>query len=157
MKPSEIVIHHSAGEDRPGLDWDGIRRYHLTPETEGGPKGGPWIDIGYHAGVDLVDQGYEILMGRPWDVPGAHCIGNNQTSLGLCFIGDFNKAAPTIEAYKTGAKLAAFWMRLFGIPLGRIYRHDTLNATDCPGALFHLGMFYNLTQEAYLNNYREGR
>jgi hypothetical protein len=147
MTPDMIVIHHSAGEDRKGLDWDGIRKYHMTPPDQGGPKDGPYIDIAYHAGVELVDQGYEILMGRPWDKRGAHCIGANSRALGLCFIGDFNKAAPTLSQLRTGARDVALWMRIWTIPLGRIYRHDTLNATDCPGSLFDLTKFLNLIQE----------
>jgi hypothetical protein len=143
MKPSEIVIHHSAGEDRPDLQWNEIRAWH----TQQPPDGLGFSDIGYHAGIEFVELSEEILMGRPWDKKGAHCLGHNQISLGLCFVGDFNKYAPRPAALKTGARIVALWIRLFGIPLGKIYRHDSLNATDCPGRLFDLTAFLNLIQE----------
>lgn len=143
MKPTEIVIHHSAGEDRPDLQWNEIRRWH----TADPPHGMGWRDIGYHAGIEWIEDGYEILMGRAWDETGAHTLGHNDLALGLCFIGDFNKYAPGPAALTAGARLVAYWMRIFGIPLAKIFRHDTLNETDCPGKLFNLTVFYNYIQQ----------
>jgi N-acetylmuramoyl-L-alanine amidase len=140
MRPEEIVIHHSATHDGPENNTAGIRKWHV------GHNG--WDAIGYHALTEYVGNGYEILIGRPWDQAGAHCLGHNQTALGFCFVGDFNKIMPPVDQLKTGAAVVAYWMRTHGIPLGKIYRHDTLNETDCPGKFFNLTAFLNLVQEA---------
>jgi hypothetical protein len=163
--PTEIVIHHAAEFDAPTLQWAGIRLFHkswavdgiIVTQQEYGRRLGahegkkfkpPWIDIGYHAGIELLEHGYEILMGRPWDAQGAHCLKHNTRALGLCFVGDFNLRTPSTAELETGAVIVAYWMRTTGIPLGKIYRHDTLNETDCPGRLFNLTAFLNLVQEA---------
>lgn len=49
MKPTHIIIHHSATNDGRTVSWEAIRWYHTR--TNG------WHDIGYHFGVELLDMG----------------------------------------------------------------------------------------------------
>jgi N-acetylmuramoyl-L-alanine amidase len=127
--PSKIVVHHSATHDGPEFSWAAIRAYH---------KSLGWLDIGYHGGAELIGGTEEILIGRPWDTIGAHCLGHNRNSLGVCFVGDFNAAPPTDAKLAAGAALIRLWMRLFKIPAENIFRHDELNDTDCPGRHFDM-------------------
>jgi hypothetical protein len=146
--PDKVLIHHSATKDAGTVDWQQIRKYHTTPESEGGPKGGPWRDIGYHGGVELVKTGtlehYEILYGRMWNQAGAHCPGQNETALGICFIGNFSLAPCSEEQLMEGAKLVAMWTKLFHIPPGEIYPHKEFKDTECPGTLFDLSELKHL-------------
>jgi hypothetical protein len=135
-KVTEIIVHHSAETDTPELNWQGIRKYHMTPASQGGPPGGPWRDIGYHAGVELVGGRYEILMGRDWEWVGAHCPGHNTISLGLCFVGNFQEHVPPDDQLRLGARMIRTWMRLYNIPLENVYPHRDFNDTDCPGKMF---------------------
>lgn len=137
MLPNKIIIHHSLTEDSGTVSWGAIRHYHTAI------KG--WADIGYHAGIELVESGdhihYEILLGRMWDKIGAHTIeeGQNWISLGLCFIGNYDEAPPPEGMLIIGGQLISFWMRLFKIPRSEIYGHrDFADYKTCPGKLFDI-------------------
>lgn len=71
----EIIVHCSA--TRAGIDFHAadIDRWHRE-------KG--WRTIGYHFVVDLDGR---IEDGRPVNQIGAHCIGHNKYSIGICYVG----------------------------------------------------------------------
>lgn len=131
-----IIIHHAAEKDSPKLNWAGIRKYHTTPEAQGGPKGGPWLDIGYHFGIENVEGSYEVLIGRPMNQTGAHCPGMNGTSFGVVFIGNFDVDEMPDEQLKVGAKFLKALMITFSIPKGNVFKHSNFNDTKCPGEKF---------------------
>jgi hypothetical protein len=84
-KIENIIVHCSAST------WgcvNEIRKWHLA-------RG--WDDIGYPIvilnsnptkGLILHSVNGSIEFGRPMDIAGAHCIGYNQKSIGICLIGD---------------------------------------------------------------------
>lgn len=148
MVPNKIIVHHSFTKDSGTVSWLAIRKYHMTPEAQGGPVGGPWKDIGYHAGIELVQTGdissYEILMGRPWDMPGAHTVGENSVSLGVCFVGNYDEVEPPKEILVVGAKLLRFWLLMFGLTPSDIYRHSQFNPKSCPGTKFDMKRLIDL-------------
>jgi hypothetical protein len=125
--PDKIIIHHSATKD--GLvfkDWTAIRNYHIN--TNG------WLDIGYHYGVESVDNQYQLMFGRPVSMEGAHCLGQNETSIGVCMVGDFTNEPPTDAQYQTLVYLIKdiIYPMVGELP---IYRHDDFYPTSCPGKL----------------------
>ena len=134
MIPSRIIIHHSATEDSGTVSWVAIRHYHTVVLH--------WSDIGYHAGCELVknvdNAYYEVLMGRMWDIVGAHAEGQNSDSLGFCFVGDFDKIKPPAKQLIAGAKALKLWMKLFNIGMNNIYRHSDFSPKTCPGSRFDL-------------------
>ena len=130
MKPTEIIVHHSLTEDGETVSWSAIRRYHTIE------KG--WLDVGYHIGIELVGKDYEVFMGRPWDEAGAHCVGHNMKSLGLCFVGNFDLKPPPHEQLILGAKVISLWMRLFGISVDHVYPHSRFADKSCPGRRFSM-------------------
>lgn len=136
MTPTEIIIHHSAGEDRPGLDAGGIRRYHM--------KDLGWLAEGYHGFVERVDGDFFSLDGRRLWWPGAHCRGRNSKALGLCFIGNYNLVLPPGEMLIKGYEKVRSWMIAYNIPASAIYKHSDFAATDCPGKLFPWDKFIRL-------------
>lgn len=150
MTPKEIYVHHSLTKDGQTVSWGAIRKYHMTPASKGGPADGPWRDIGYHAGIELVDSGgilyFEILVGRFWNVPGAHAgAGHNSESLGFCFIGNYDVSDPPAEMLERGAKfIRSCWMDPYGIPIERVRRHSDVAAKTCPGKLFPWAKFIEL-------------
>jgi N-acetylmuramoyl-L-alanine amidase len=138
MVPRSIILHHSATKDGITVSWSAIRRYHIQ-ECQ-------WLDIGYHAGIELVgDQygppHYEILFGRMWDEPGAHTTGRNNDSLGLCFVGNFDLEEPPKDQWDLGLKLVRLWMKLYGIPKDEILGHRQCAHKTCPGLKFDLERF----------------
>ena len=130
MHPEKIIIHHADVKDGPNLQTGAIRKWHVEHNH--------WQDIGYHALVELIDDRYEILMGRPWWMDGAHTLGQNTVGLGLCFVGDFNEDIPTEAQLTEGAKLIRTWMDVYVIAEKDIYPHNKFNVTDCPGKNFDM-------------------
>lgn len=135
MKPTRIIIHHSLTKDSETVSWGAIRYYHVV--TMG------WKDVGYHTGVELVKSGdheyYEAIMGRMWDESGAHTRGQNDKSLGICFIGNYDIVSPPDDALKKGGQIISLWMRLYDIPLEEIYPHRHFASyKSCPGTKFDL-------------------
>lgn len=125
--PDKIIIHHSATKDGLVLrDWDAIRDYHINTNK--------WLDIGYHYGIESVQNQYQIMIGRPLTMEGAHCLGQNTSSIGICVVGDFTKEPPPEAQYQTLTYLILEKIYpVFGeLP---VYRHDDFYATGCPGKL----------------------
>ena len=149
-----IIIHHSeTSDDGHRNDWEGIRRFHMSwrllgetitqQEAQEMIAAGerriapPWHDIGYHFGIEKVNDVLTLQTGRPlWEV-GAHCVGKNETHIGVCIVGNFDSQAPTDEQYIFTAKLCARLMREFpGIYLSGIEPHRKYAPKTCPGRLF---------------------
>ena len=135
-KWSEIAVHHSGTDDGPALNWDAIRHYHKDHNG--------WRDVGYNAGVELVGASYEVLMGRPTYMTGAHTIGHNTTALGICFVGNFNNGVPPVGQLEAGVKKIKEWMETYNIPKENVFPHKKYNDTDCPGDLFPMDKLMEL-------------
>jgi hypothetical protein len=147
MNADKVILHHSAGQDGPENNTAGIRRWHMgTPPN--GPADGPYRDVAYHALCEKVGDSYEIIMGRPWDMNGAHTVGQNSTALGICLCGNFNLAPPPDAQLLVAAKFVAMWTRIYRIPFENIFRHDFFNQTDCPGNLFDMEKFVMMVRDA---------
>lgn len=133
FQPKRIFIHHSLTKDSSTVSWGAIRKYHTETLN--------WSDIGYHCGVEMVKSGnelyYEALMGRMWDVAGAHCKGQNHDSLSICFIGNFDYYKPSEAQLIAGAKVISLWLLLFDLTIGDIHFHREYDSNkSCPGMLF---------------------
>ena len=75
-----MVLHHRAGDG----DAEGIHKLHKDRGYSG---------IGYHF---YVRKDGKIYQGRPIETVGAHTLGANQKSIGICFEGDFEKEMATL-------------------------------------------------------------
>jgi N-acetyl-anhydromuramyl-L-alanine amidase AmpD len=136
MRPSKIVLHHSLTKDGQTVSWDNIRRYHVDDLH--------WREIGYHYGIEKVDHGYEIFVGRMMTMHGAHCKqqGMNTKSLGICFVGNFDEEKPSEEQWDLGVRLVRSLCEVFAIPVHEIYGHDDFAPhKTCPGRLFDVAAF----------------
>jgi len=160
MRPEYIIVHHSLTKDGKVVDWQAIRKYHMSYRYQGeiitreranelrgsGVKGVevPWDDIGYHAGIERVGDHYEILYGRMLNRPGAHCIekGMNGRSWGVCLIGNFDPAPPPEAQWKLGILLVKSLMEVGRIPAGKVLGHRELAPyKTCPGTKFDMNKF----------------
>ncbi len=122
-KITEIIVHCSATIEGKEFDVEDIRRWHLE-------KG--WADCGYHYVVALDGQ---IQTGRPVDKVGAHCLGHNVYSLGICYIGglsdDLQPKDTRTEAQKESLlKLIKELKSLY--PGAVVHGHRDYAAKDCP-------------------------
>jgi len=148
MKPEKIIIHHSLTKDSETVSWGAIRKYHV--ETLG------FSDIGYHAGCENVGYGYsnhhyEVLYGRSWYLTGAHTIGQNDKSLGFCFVGNYDEEEPPRDMLVSGAKLIYLWMTLYNIPIEEIYGHSHFaDYKSCPGTKFDIEVLKSIIEGIWL-------
>ena len=133
MKVSEIILHHSASHDGMATNWSQIRFYHTALRG--------WKNVGYHYGIELVGQDYEVLLGRFENEDGAHCPGHNSKALGVCLVGNFEENYVPSEQYQLALKLVRQLMRNHNILLPNVYGHRELADTLCPGKYFDLDAF----------------
>jgi len=136
--PRYVILHHSLTKDSETVSWQAIRRYHTTH-----PKY-LWRDIGYHFGLELVNDRYEILVGRMMNDTGAHCreLGMNRLSFGICFIGNFDLNKPSKEIWNMGLHLVRTLMDIYKIPRANVKGHrDFALHKTCPGLMWNMGNF----------------
>ncbi|MBX7138575.1 MAG: N-acetylmuramoyl-L-alanine amidase [Oligoflexia bacterium] len=124
FSPKAIVVHHSATAADATLDE--IRRAHVA-------RG--WDDIGYHW---LLDQNGFLQVGRSDQRAGAHALGLNDASLGICCIGDYEDNPPKVEMVAALERLLIQLCRSHAIDSQAIIPHrDVIRPDDrktkCPG------------------------
>ncbi|MCP4373012.1 MAG: N-acetylmuramoyl-L-alanine amidase, partial [Deltaproteobacteria bacterium] len=99
----------------------------------------PWKDNGYNWGIEKVSYFLSICQGRSMNIPGAHCLGMNNKSVGIAFVGDFDISTPTFEHYKIGGILCAMIMNWYpAITVDRIFPHNKFANKTCPGKRFDM-------------------
>lgn len=138
---SRITVHHE-GATAYGLKsqssvaarLENIRRYHRS-------KGKEWADIGYHY---IIDPAGRVWEGRPIQVEGAHVAKTNDHNLGVMVLGNFDEQSLTSEQRNTLVGFVRSQMLRYRVPTSRLFTHQELRPTECPGR--------NL--QAYMNQMR---
>lgn len=118
-KTEGIVLHHAAAFKCTVED---IHAWHLA---------NGWAGIGYHF---FVRKDGTVYSGRPIDTVGAHAVGMNDKSVGICFEGNFEKETMPEAQKKAGAELVAYVHSIY--PGVKVSKHRDHNATACPGKNF---------------------
>ena len=114
-----IILHHRAGEG----DAESIHQTHLA---------NGWAGIGY---LFYVRKSGEVFKGRPIGTVGAHTVGKNSVSIGVCFEGNFeNEAVMPKAQLQSGRELVEYLKTLY--PKAEVRRHKDFQATACPGRNF---------------------
>lgn len=133
-KPQKIIIHHSLTADSGTVSWDAIRRYHI--EHQG------WKDIGYQYGIERVGNEYKIFKGRDEKTSGAHTVGQNSKSIGICCVGNYDIKEPPAEMlYKLVELINDISTRHGKLP---IFSHNTFAPyKSCPGTKFPMAWVIN--------------
>lgn len=125
-KPNKIILHHA---DMNGSVED-VNQVHLN---------NGWTMIGYNY---YIRKNGEIDAGRPVDAIGAHCYGQNATSIGICFEGNFMTDTMSDAQYNSGIELCKYLMQQYPA-VKEINGHKHYYNTDCPGANFPLDKMIN--------------
>ena len=121
---SKIIIHCSATPEGKDFTVADIRRWHLQ-------RG--FNDIGYHF---VIYRDGSVVNGRPIDKIGAHCLHQNNHSVGICYIGGLAadgktpKDTRTPEQRSALASLVADLRKRF--PLATVHGHNEFAAKACP-------------------------
>ena len=133
---NKIIIHCSATKEGVNVSAATIKRWHV--------KGRGWSDIGYHYVIGLDGA---IEYGREVSRSGAHTKGENETSIGICYIGGLNdksRAKDTrTEAQKTALiKILKTLTHIY--PDATIHSHFEFANKACP--CFNAGAEYQELQ-----------
>ncbi len=87
-------------------------------------------DIAYHY---VVDRGGRLWQGRDIRYQGAHVRSENEHNVGVMCLGNFDEQSPTDVQVKTLRETLVVLIRHYRIPISRVYTHQELNPTACPG------------------------
>ena len=123
-KITEIIVHCSATPEGQNFTVEDIDRWHKQ-------KG--WQGIGYHYVIYLEGS---VHKGRNEEIIGAHCLGHNAYSIGVCYIGGLDKWTKAHKDTRTDAQKRALIELLKSLkekyPNAIIYGHRDFSKKDCP-------------------------
>jgi N-acetylmuramoyl-L-alanine amidase len=123
-KITEIIVHCSATPEGRDVSANEIDRWHRN-------RG--FAQIGYHYVVRLNGV---IETGRPVDKIGAHCLGHNANSIGVCYVGGYAADGHTAKDTRTAAQKQALRNLLRELlnryPGATVHSHRDFAAKACP-------------------------
>ena len=121
---TEIIVHCTATPEGRDYPLDTIRQWH---------KERGFSDIGYHYIVHLDGK---IEDGRDVNIAGAHCVGHNSHSIGVCYIGGLSADGKTAKDTRTPAQSMTLKSLLITLrklyPTAKIHGHRDFAAKACP-------------------------
>lgn len=126
QKTTEIIVHCSATPEGKDFSIDQIRQWHKNRGFE---------DIGYHY---VVYRDGSVHAGRPENTVGAHCVGHNSISVGVCYIGGVDVDGNTPKDTRTAAQKTALRNLLtslskkYHLKKGSIHGHRDFAKKACP-------------------------
>ena len=129
-KVRRIIVHHSES------DFGSAKQFHDWHRAKG------WAGVGYHFVIGNgsgADDG-EVQVGRLPIYQGAHCLGENSDSIGICLVGSFTNRYPTDEQVKALELLLTWLCHAYKLDPNRegvITGHRDWLATSCPGSKFY--------------------
>lgn len=125
--PEYLIIHHTGGTDLEPL---ADTSHHTFEIVDSYHKSLGWGKIGYHY---FIDKAGNLTQGRKDNEEGAHTIGYNTKSLGICLAGNFDATMPTIAQRNTLTDLLLLKVKQYKIPLEKIVPHRFATGKTCYG------------------------
>jgi N-acetylmuramoyl-L-alanine amidase. len=123
-KITEIIIHCSATAEGKDFTVEDITRWHKARGFE---------TIGYHY---VVYRDGTVHLGRRLERKGAHCVGHNANSLGICYIGGCAADGKTPKDTRTVDQRIALIDLIKELkkqyPNATIHGHNEYAAKACP-------------------------
>lgn len=119
-KTEHLILHHAAANGSA----EDIHRYHVSLG---------WTGIGYHY---YIRKDGSIYRGRPENTVGAHTVGYNDISIGVCFEGNFD-----VEYMSDAQRQGGEWLVndiMTRYPNLKVGGHKDYDSTSCPGKHFSL-------------------
>lgn len=123
-KIDEIIVHCTATKEGREVSVEDVRRWHVD--------GNGWNDIGYHYLIYLDGSVHE---GRPIDKSGAHCVGHNSRSIGVCYVGGLDargKAKDTRTPAQRQSLRELIRMLKRSFPTANVFGHRDFANKACP-------------------------
>jgi len=131
-----ITVHHEGwtpvwfDDSRSTADrLDGIRKSHIDRLHA--------ADIGYHY---VIDRAGRVWEGRNISYQGAHVREHNENNIGIMVLGNFDQQQPSNAQIATLRSTLASLMKTHGVRANKVYTHQELNRTECPGRVLQASM-----------------
>ena len=123
-KINEIIVHCAATPEGKNFKAADIDRWHRERKMK---------CIGYHYVVDLDGT---VEPGRPESEIGAHCLGHNQYSIGVCYVAGLAEDGKTPKDTRTATQKEALLALLKKLrakyPKASSHGHREFAAKACP-------------------------
>jgi len=132
--PTVVITHHTGGSDSQPLSDSSNATVSMIDSWHKLRWPGFTSRAGYHVGYHyVIEKDGKITQTRQHDEEGAHAIGMNTKSIGVCFSGNFDVTIPT------PAQMAA-WYNVYGALLKQYpniptYPHRKYATKTCHGKL----------------------
>ena len=122
---NKVIVHCTATPEGRHTTVEDVRRWHLD-------RG--WSDIGYHYLIYLDGTVHE---GRPLEIQGAHCRGQNKNSIGIAYVGGIDKVNFKPKDTRTEEQKEALvdmleFFKIAHTPEAVIYGHRDFASKACP-------------------------
>ena len=124
--PKFLIVHHEAS---PFALRDNVKRFDAVDDYHTS-KG--WGGIGYHY---FIERDGEVKQGRQDNAEGAHTIGKNTESLGICMAGNMDLQMPSSAQVKSLKTLVQQKMKEYLIFPSNVVGHRKYANKSCPGKL----------------------
>lgn len=145
-KIDKIILHCAATPEGKDFTVKDIRNWHLQ-------RG--FSDIGYHF---VIYRDGTVHRGRAVDFAGAHTLGQNKNSIGICYIGGCTADGKTPKDTRTPEQRFALFklvyelMQKYNIPVSNVFGHREFANKACPS--FDMNIFRKELQ-IFINNQKQ--
>lgn len=120
---NEIILHCTATKEGVNYNVNDVDKWHKARGFKG---------IGYHYLI-LLDG--TVMPGRPVNEIGAHTLGHNQNSIGICYVGGLDKNGKAKDTRTPEQKLAMYKLiydLLQSYPKAVVHVHNEFANKACP-------------------------
>lgn len=133
MIPNKIIIHHTGGSDIfPSQDSSNYTVYQCDRDHQ--VRFNFKSQLGWYVGYQyFIDKAGIITNCRKDSEEGAHTIGENKSSIGICLAGNFDVALPTPLQIKSLKMLLEKKTKEWGIDRSQVFPHRKFAIKTCYG------------------------
>jgi len=133
MNPKYIIVHHSGGtDDNPLQDSSNYTVAQCNQDHK--VRFNMLSSLGYYVGYTyFISKSGTITQTRKDTEEGAHTIGHNSDSIGICLAGNFDATLPTDAQKESLRDLLQNKMKKYNIPVSNIVPHRHFAHKTCYG------------------------
>lgn len=129
-----IIVHHTGGTDaNPKADSSNytVKQCDVDHKARGFGKS----KLGYHVGYTFfIDKQGVVTQTREVGEEGAHTVGKNTTSIGICLAGNFDVTLPTGPQVASLRELLLKYSKSLNISPDKIVPHRNFASKSCYGS-----------------------
>jgi len=131
--PKMIIVHHTGGSDSDPMNDSSNFTFEQCNQLHK-VKFDMISSLGYYVGYHYyISKDGTVKQARKDTDEGAHTIGKNSESIGICLAGNFDATLPTEAQTLALQRLLLEKIAIHRIPMGNIYPHRAFAIKTCYG------------------------